>query len=429
MRTVLLLMLLCDLWVKGFAHPMPNSALLLDIKSTEVVAELQLPLSELQLAFGKDLTSNSKRAVEVNKRELEAYILSHMHPLSVKGGAWKVAITGMQVQNAVQTATGPYQELTVQLVLAPPAGAGTRNFMLNYDVIVHQVVTHKAIVAIRQDWEQGQYGESTTEIGVIELDIPTNTIHPLVIHQQSGSVWTGFKSMINLGIAHIAEGTDHLLFLLVLLLPAPLLVSGRRWGGFGGSRYCMKRLLAIVTAFTLGHSLTLFAGAVGWLRPPSQPVEILIAVSILISAIHAIRPIFPGREIYIAAGFGLIHGLAFAGTLANLHLEPGRMALSILGFNMGIEIMQLFVIVLTVPWLIILSLTTKYTGIRIAGAIIAGIAAIAWIVERISGHANVIGTRFQNMVVYAKWLLPLLAVGTLILFLTEQHKKHPASIK
>jgi hypothetical protein len=340
-----------------------------------------------------------------------------------------VAITGMQVQNAVQTATGPYQELTVQLVLTPPAGASTRNFTLNYDVIVHQVVTHKAIVAIRQDWERGAYGENTTEIGVIELDIPTNTIHPLVIHQQGGSVWTGFKSMISLGITHIAEGTDHLLFLLVLLLPAPLVVSGRRWGGFGGSHYCIKRLLAIVTAFTLGHSLTLFAGAIGWLRPPSQPVEILIAASILISAIHAIRPIFPGREIYIAAGFGLIHGLAFASTLANLHLEPGRMALSILGFNMGIEIMQLFVIVLTVPWLIILSLTTKYTGVRIAGAIIAGIAAIAWIIERISGHANVIGTRFQNMVGYAKWLLPLLAVGALILFLTEQHKKQPASIK
>ena len=141
---------------------------------------------------------------------------------------------------------------------------------------------------------------------------------------------------------HIAEGTDHLLFLLVLLLPAPLLLTkGRRWGGFGGVGYSLRRLLLIVTAFTLGHSFTLLLGALGWVRLPSQPVEVLIAVSILVSAGHAVRPLFPGREAWVAAGFGLVHGLAFASTLANLHLEAGPMALSILGFNLGIELMQL----------------------------------------------------------------------------------------
>ena len=55
-------------------------------------------------------------------------------------------------------------------------------------------------------------------------------------------------------------------------------------------------------------------------------------------------PLFPGRESWVAAGFGLVHGLAFAGTLANLQLDTGPMALSILGFNLGIELMQLFVI-------------------------------------------------------------------------------------
>jgi HupE / UreJ protein len=93
--------------------------------------------------------------------------------------------------------------------------------------------------------------------------------------------------------------------------------------------------LRIVTAFTLGHSLTLLAGALGWLRLPGQPVEILIAVSILVSAAHAQRPLFPGREAQVAAGFGLVHilvhGLAFTGTLAGLHLSAGPLALSILG--------------------------------------------------------------------------------------------------
>ena len=83
---------------------------------------------------------------------------------------------------------------------------------------------------------------------------------------------------------HISEGTDHLLFLLVLLLPAPLLLKQKRWGRFGGTRYSLIRLLKIVTAFTLEHSLTLIIGALGWLWLPVQPVEVLIAFSILVSA-------------------------------------------------------------------------------------------------------------------------------------------------
>ena len=80
-------------------------------------------------------------------------------------------------------------------------------------------------------------------------------------------------------------------------------------------------------------------GTVGWVRLPGTLTELLIAVSVLVSAAHALRPIFPGRELYVAAGFGLIHGLAFSGTLAQLHLAPWQTALGLLGFNLGIESM------------------------------------------------------------------------------------------
>ena len=92
---------------------------------------------------------------------------------------------------------------------------------------------------------------------------------------------------------HIAEGTDHLLFLLALLLPAPLIVIGSRWAGFAEVRSSLLQILKIVTAFTIGHSITLMLAASGLVRLPSRPIEVLIAFSILISAIHALRPIFP----------------------------------------------------------------------------------------------------------------------------------------
>jgi uncharacterized protein (TIGR03437 family) len=94
----------------------------------------------------------------------------------------------------------------------------------------------------------------------------------------------------------------------------------------------------------------------------------LIAFSILVSAVHALRPLFPGKEIYVAAGFGLVHGLAFATVLSCLQLNAGPMALSILGFNLGIELMQLFVIAVTMPWLVLLSLTPLYPRVRVVCA-------------------------------------------------------------
>jgi hypothetical protein len=173
-------------------------------------------------------------------------------------------------------------------------------------------------------------------------------------------------------------------------------------------------LLWIVTAFTLGHSLTLLLGALGWVRLPSQPVEVLIAVSILVSAVHAVRPLFPGREAWVAAGFGLVHGLAFAGTLSNLNLDAGPMALSILGFNVGIELMQLFVIALTIPWLIMLSQTAAYQWIRLGGAGLAAIAAGAWIAERITGQANFLTAGVERVANFAPYGLALLAAFALL---------------
>jgi hypothetical protein len=143
--------------------------------------------------------------------------------------------------------------------------------------------------------------------------------------------WSGFAGAFHLGVRHIAEGTDHLLFLLTLLLPAPLLAVANRWNGRATVRRSLNQIVRIVTAFTLGHTLTLALSGFGLVRLSSRPVEVLIAVSILVSAIHAIRPLFPGREAIIAASFGLIHGLAFASALNELESRAGTALSACLG--------------------------------------------------------------------------------------------------
>jgi hypothetical protein len=233
------------------------------------------------------------------------------------------------------------------------------------------------------------------------------------IDRGPGSAWRGFASAMRLGMRHIAEGHDHLLFLIALILPAPLIARGRFWGGFGGVRHTARNLIAVVSAFTVGHSITLIGGAFfGW-RLPSQPVEIGIATSIFISSIHAWRPIFNGREALIAGGFGLVHGLAFATVIANFGLEPLQKAQSILGFNIGIELIQLAVVLAILPSLVILARLPSYEWLRRGGALLAAVASLAWIAERASGHLNPIAEGIDAALGQAPWLLAALSITAL----------------
>lgn len=192
-----------------------------------------------------------------------------------------------------------------------------------------------------------------------------------------------FITLFELGMRHIAEGTDHLLFLLALLLPSLLIASGSRWVSSPKIRPGLLRVLKIVTAFTVGHSITLALAALGFVNVPGRPIEVLIAVSILVSAIHALRPIFPGKEAAIAAFFGLIHGLAFASTLNSLGLGWWERLTGILAFNLGIETMQLLVVAVALPSLILMSGTNAYRYVRVIGATFAVFASLGWIAERL----------------------------------------------
>jgi hypothetical protein len=231
---------------------------------------------------------------------------------------------------------------------------------------------------------------------------------------RSGTSWGGprtwlngvqFLSLFHLGMRHIAEGTDHLLFLLTLLLAAPLLVSGSRWGPAAGARHSLLRILGIVTAFTMGHSITLSLAAWGLVRVPEQPVEVLIAGSIFVSALHALRPIFPGKEAWIAGFFGLIHGLAFAATLERLGLGHWDRAAGILAFNLGIETMQLLVIAVALPLLMLMSTMRAYPVIRIGGAACAAAASVGWMVERLFDIGTPVDAIVNALARHAFWIV------------------------
>ncbi len=361
--------------VSAHAHLVKNTAVLLDVGEREVQVELQLPLDQLALALTKSFSAVPADVVRERAHALPAYLREHFGATAPDGRPFEMEVGEVGVQRVDDGDC-----LVAHVALRAPPGASARVFTLQDTLILHEVMNHRALVSVRRDFHTGLFGEGQELLGAVTAQAPS-----LRVDRTHGSWWTGFQAVFRLGLHHIAEGTDHLLFLLVLLLPAPLLARGGRWREPDGLGRSLKRVLFVVTAFTGGHSLTLAAAAVGMLRLPGQPVEVLIAVSILVSAVHAVRPLFPGREPVVAALFGLVHGLAFAAVLAGMGFDSGALALSILGFNLGIEAMQAAVVLLVLPWLLLWSRGKGFTALRIGGAAVGGVAACGWVLERALG--------------------------------------------
>src|SRR5262249_19093264 len=176
---------------------------------------------------------------------------------------------------------------------------------------------------------------------------------------------------VQLGFLHILEGTDHLLFLFCLIIPF------RRF----------RALIAIVTSFTVAHSITLIASAFGlgpealWFPPL---IETLIAVSILYMALENIVGSDLGRRWIITFGFGLVHGFGFSFALKQtLQFAGSHLLTSLLSFNLGVELGQLLVLVLLIPALDLLfkRVVAERIGTIILSTIVAH-TAWHWMVER-----------------------------------------------
>jgi hypothetical protein len=169
-----------------------------------------------------------------------------------------------------------------------------------------------------------------------ELSLP----HGAASSGAKASGVSGARAFFLLGVEHILVGFDHILFLLVLVLR-------------GGS---IKSLLLIVTAFTIAHSITLGLAVLGVVRPPTQLIEPLIALSIAYVAFENIVATHsPSRRWLASFLFGLVHGFGFAGALIELGLPSSALVSSLLFFNLGVEAGQAIIVTVLFPVLLTLS--------------------------------------------------------------------------
>jgi hydrogenase/urease accessory protein HupE len=188
------------------------------------------------------------------------------------------------------------------------------------------------------------------------------------------------SSYVALGVTHILEGLDHLLFVFALLLLI------RQYA----------RLFWAVTAFTLAHSITLVASTLGWLNVPSPPVEAVIALSIVFLAYElsltpeARDPLATRAPWIVSFTFGLVHGLGFAGALREIGLPEGDIPLALFAFNIGVEIGQILfiVVVLAAGYSIRLAypaIKNRATDFQRWTSYAIGSVAAFWVIERVAG--------------------------------------------
>lgn len=354
MKALLVVFLVCfGLTGGALAHETTRSYLTLSRDGALLTAHLRVAFRDIEVAVWIDENLDGQVTWDETTRRLDAvsdYVTTAL--VIEMGGTCNLARTS---QGASEQGGIAYLDLTFQ-ARCPDTRADLR---LTSRLFKEFDPDHRVFLTANLG-----AASTTTLLGSAESSV--------VLSSATGGAPGTFLSYFKEGIRHLLEGADHLVFLLVLLLPATASRTGARKAVLG--------VLAAVTGFTLAHALTLAAAATSILRPPTVLIETLIAVSIIITAIDNLRPFIPAPRAAVAMFFGLVHGFGFATALGGLHLSGFGFATALIAFNLGIEAAQIGVVLIVLPALFLLG--HGRTVLRI-GSLGAAIAGIFWVGVRL----------------------------------------------
>lgn len=349
----------------AFAHGVGSSTLRLRVDGARIAGDWQLNLHDARLAVGLDPAAAGPPAfAELRGREdsLRAVLL---HSLALRANGQPCPL---RVEPAPMTWNREFDYVQLGLEAACPV-APTR-LAIRTDLLFDRDPKHRAYFSVED--------ARVVSVGVLRTD--QRSVEFGIRQFHAGEIALEF---IREGVWHIWTGFDHMLFLIALLLPAPLLLTARQWTVRPGLRDSAHEVLKVVTAFTLSHSLSLALSFFGLVRPPAQWVEVGIALSVFAAAWNNLRPFLPGRAWTMAFGFGLVHGLGFAGALGNLSLPRQSRVLALASFNVGVEFGQLAIVAVALPVLYAASRRRPYPRLVMGiGSLLIAWLAVIWTLQR-----------------------------------------------
>ncbi|OAI29160.1 hypothetical protein A1355_16845 [Methylomonas koyamae] len=348
------------------AHKASDAYLSLTWNGERWVGRWDMALRDLQEAVGLDQDDDGRitwRELRERGDAVAAHALSRLD-ISGDGRACRLGSEGLRVD---EHSDGGYAVLDFRA----DCPATVRQLMVDYRWFFEFDARHRGLFSL--------VGPSGARSAVFSPEQPTQTFELA----GKGGVWPELAAFVQEGMTHIWAGYDHLLFLLSLLLPAALARDGLTWRRKANLAEIGTDVLAVVTAFTLAHSLTLALTVWQYLALPSRWVEAAIAASVAVAALNNIYAWFTERRVWLAFGFGLIHGMGIAGVLLDLALPKSGQALALLGFNLGVELGQLAIIAVALP-LIYWGSRQRYYPVWVLKYGSTGIVGLAliWLVER-----------------------------------------------
>lgn len=347
------------------AHRPSDAFVTLEVEDTAIRGQWEIALRDVAALAPVD--ADGDRALtwgelRLSRPALEEILLASLK-LESDGAPCALRINDLLVN---QRLDGPYAWFALQGLCATAPTALTVRYRLLFELDP----THRGILALT--------APGASHSAVLAPDREAVTL-PL----SEPSTLRQFADYLREGVHHIWIGLDHILFLVALLLPCVLVREQSRWRGAESLAPVLWEVVRVVTAFTVAHSVTLTLSALDVLRLAPALTESVIALSVVLAALNNLRPLVTRGRWGVAFGFGLMHGFGFASVLGELGLPPGARVVSLLGFNLGVELGQLAIVAVAVPAAFTLRETAFYRhGVFTGGSLAVATIAGFWFIQR-----------------------------------------------
>jgi hypothetical protein len=352
-----------------FAHKQSDSYLVLSIEKNLIEGRWDIALRDLDFVIGLDADANGQLTWGETRRRTGAireYAFSHLTVSAVEADktASCALIPGrLLIDDHVD---GAY----AVLFFAGACQLAPRQLRIDYSLLEGVDPNHRGLLDLKNS--------GAAQSHVLTNDGPHEVFDTLLPDR-----WRQFRSFVTEGIRHIWLGFDHLLFLFTLLLPSVVTRREGQWQARNGLQGSAIDILKVVTAFTLAHSLTLSLAALEIIAAPSRIVESMIALTVLVGALNILFPVVQQGRWALALAFGLIHGLGFASVLSDLRLTSTHLLEALVGFNVGVELGQLAIVLVLMPAAFLIRASIFYRRVLLpTGAALICVLAMYWMLVR-----------------------------------------------
>ena len=354
------------------AHSSSNSYITISKFNEAAVLRADINLRDIDLVFDLDQNKDGKVSwgeTLAKTAELKLWLEQGIQLSTLNQ---KCALAQMNIK-ASDHADGTYLSVEWTVACLDVAEDELSGLTLRYDLMFDQDNLHRALVKIDLPNFQSS--------AILSPDRPEFTLT-----KASGSGLKVLERYLLEGVWHIWIGIDHVLFLLSLLILAFLEPSRKsviQWPAVQNVKTAVLDILAVVTAFTLAHSITLGLTIFKWLEPSADLIEPAIALSVVAAALNNLLGWAALRRWQLAFAFGLVHGFGFANVLVDLGLPSDQLAIALGGFNLGVELGQIAIVLVFLPLAWWLRNTLFYRWVVVVGgSLTIAVLGIIWTLQR-----------------------------------------------